>query len=266
MRKGFSLVELSIVLVILGLLTGGILAGQSLIRAAELRAIPAEYARYVASVQTFRDKYMGIPGDIPSATRFWGRAAATADCVTNSAAAVATPGACDGNGNGALNIAAAASTSSEEFQIWKQLALAGLIEGSYSGQTGPNSCCTGPAYTNAIIGTNVPDSKMTNAGWSVRSSSFASVGDTTSFGGLILNNYLIFGAATSTGNLWTAILKPEEAWSVDTKLDDGRPGYGKVVVLHWDTCTLASSNTDIAAAYDLASTAAGCSFYFPSAF
>ena len=43
-REGFSLVELSIVLVILGLLTGGILACQNLIRAAELRAITSEFS------------------------------------------------------------------------------------------------------------------------------------------------------------------------------------------------------------------------------
>ena len=42
MKQGFSLVELSIVLVILGLLTGGILAGQNLIRAAELRAVTTQ--------------------------------------------------------------------------------------------------------------------------------------------------------------------------------------------------------------------------------
>ena len=70
--QGFSLVELSIVLVILGLLTGGILAGQSLIRASELRAATAEYQRYATSIQSFRDKYMALPGDMTNATRFWG--------------------------------------------------------------------------------------------------------------------------------------------------------------------------------------------------
>ena len=62
-QPGFSLVELSIVLVILGLLTGGILAGQSLIRAAELRSISTDYSRYIAAVQAFRDKYFALPGD-----------------------------------------------------------------------------------------------------------------------------------------------------------------------------------------------------------
>lgn len=60
--KAFSLVELSIVLVILGLLTGGILAGQSLIRAAELRAVSTEYSRYITATQSFRDKYFAVPG------------------------------------------------------------------------------------------------------------------------------------------------------------------------------------------------------------
>ena len=89
--RAFSLVELSIVLVILGLLTGGILAGQSLIRAAELRAVTTEYQRYVAAVQTFRDKYMALPGDMPNAIAFWGAAHATpATCQTTSSTTSAT--------------------------------------------------------------------------------------------------------------------------------------------------------------------------------
>ncbi|MGB1539971.1 MAG: prepilin-type N-terminal cleavage/methylation domain-containing protein, partial [Rickettsiales bacterium] len=57
MNRGFSLVELSIVLVILGLLTGGILGGQSLIRAAEMRAIATEYDAWKTAVNVFKDKY-----------------------------------------------------------------------------------------------------------------------------------------------------------------------------------------------------------------
>ncbi|PZU43073.1 MAG: prepilin-type cleavage/methylation domain-containing protein, partial [Sphingomonas sp.] len=64
---GFSLVELSIVLVILGLLTGGILGGQSLIRAAEIRSIGVDFNRFSTATYTFRDKYMGLPGDITNA-------------------------------------------------------------------------------------------------------------------------------------------------------------------------------------------------------
>ena len=80
-RYGFSLVELSIVLVILGLLVGGVLTGQSLIRAAELRSVSTEYSRYVASVHTFRDKYFALPGDMTNATQFWGTAAVLPRCL-----------------------------------------------------------------------------------------------------------------------------------------------------------------------------------------
>ena len=96
MKNAFSLVELSIVLVILGLLTGGILGGQSLIRAAELRSVSTEAARYTTAVYSFRDKYMALPGDMPNATAFWG---AAPDCSAQTASGAST---CNGNGDGML--------------------------------------------------------------------------------------------------------------------------------------------------------------------
>jgi len=73
-KTAFSLVELSIVLVILGLLTGGVLTGQNLIRAAELRAVTTEFNAYQTAANTFKDKYFAIPGDMTNATDFWGSA------------------------------------------------------------------------------------------------------------------------------------------------------------------------------------------------
>jgi prepilin-type N-terminal cleavage/methylation domain-containing protein len=71
-QSAFSLVELSIVLVILGLLVGGVLMGQSLIRAAELRRVVTDYNKYTTAVQSFRDKYFALPGDMTNAQNFWG--------------------------------------------------------------------------------------------------------------------------------------------------------------------------------------------------
>jgi prepilin-type N-terminal cleavage/methylation domain-containing protein len=155
MRRGFSLVELSIVLVILGLLTGGILAGQSLIRAAELRSVVTEYQRYTTAVQSFRDKYLALPGDMTNAERFWGTAHATdATCITTSSGSVTT---CNGDGDG--QVEAVTTRSNETFRFWQHLANAGLIEGSYTGVAGPLS------YLDALSATNVPSGRLTNAVW-----------------------------------------------------------------------------------------------------
>ncbi|PZP84715.1 MAG: hypothetical protein DI582_07990 [Azospirillum brasilense] len=261
-RNGFSLVELSIVLVILGLLTGGILGGQALIRAAELRAVSTEQGRYLTAVQTFRDKYFGLPGDFRDATRFWGRAAATGDCVTNSSAAVASPGACDGGGDGRINNAAAASQSGDEFQFWKHLALAGLIEGTYSGLAGSGG------LGHIVPATNAPRSRLSNAAWYTAQSGLVS---TSILPYLTYNNYLGIGAATTTTYSYGAVLKPEEAWNIDTKIDDGRPSYGKVIGIYWnDACSTANTGvtaaTNLDAVYMLSSTANACSLIFRDAF
>jgi prepilin-type N-terminal cleavage/methylation domain-containing protein len=59
----FTLIEMSIVLVIIGLIVGGVLVGQSLISAAAVRAQISQIERYQTAVNAFRDKYSGLPGD-----------------------------------------------------------------------------------------------------------------------------------------------------------------------------------------------------------
>src|SRR5579883_2923623 len=64
---GFTLIELSIVLVIIGLIVGGVLVGQDLIRAAQVRATISQIEKYNTAVNTFYGKYNALPGDIPAA-------------------------------------------------------------------------------------------------------------------------------------------------------------------------------------------------------
>lgn len=255
--RGFSLIELSIVLVILGLLTGGILAGQSLIRAAEVRAVATEHSRFSTAVSTFRDKYFAIPGDFKDATRFWLRYSTT-NCATNSSATQNSAGACDGNGDGVIDSVAAATTPSEIFQFWRQLGLAGLIEGSYSGLSGASTSGWQP-----VLGENVPASKLGNAGWSVNTINNGSPG-------LIYNmqyfNTYYYGAVTTNNLTSGSALKPEEAWNIDTKMDDGKPGRGRIIARQITTCTTDSDMNNLDSSYLLTSTTLGCALHFPKAF
>lgn len=254
MRKAFSLVELSIVLVILGLLTGGILAGQSLIRAAELRAVSTEYARHITAVQSFRDKYMALPGDMANATAFWGKD--NTNCAGHTGTASAN-GTCNGSGDGTINQSLGAGLTNEQHQFWRQMALAGLVEGSYTGIAGAGG------VRHSIIGTNVPASKLSNAGWSVYAQ--PNFPGNTEWFAYDYQNMLTFGAANGSDITYSNALRPEEAWNVDTKLDDGKPGRGKVMSL-WDSCTDAAGFSSLDANYALTTTTVVCRLVFPRAF
>lgn len=257
-HRGFSLVELSIVLVILGLLTGGILAGQSLIKAAELRSVSAEYQRYTAAVHSFRDQYMALPGDMTNAASFWNRQVNQPWCAPTSGATVASPGACNGNGNGSLAYdAPAAAQSAEMFQFWRHLALAGLIEGNYTG-------LAGSAGATEIIGqVNVPSSKGgANALWSVRAASGSGMGMFSNWPGT--GNTMHLGAATAS-NLDgdSAAFRPEEAWNIDIKLDDGRPAYGRIVTYSFTVRSNCSTSDDPAVStYAVLLNVIGCHLIF----
>lgn len=68
-QKGFTLVELAIVMTIIGLLIGGILKGQELMENARVTSTVAQVKAYEAAVTTFRDSYSALPGDMPNAER-----------------------------------------------------------------------------------------------------------------------------------------------------------------------------------------------------
>ncbi len=243
MKKGFSLVELSIVLVILGLLVGGILAGQSLIRASELRAVGTESQRYITALHAFRDKYFAQPGDMGNATSFWGKDATY--CNGDTGTANAATGTCNGNSNSAMNYTnTAGPITQEHLQAWRQLALSGLIEGTYTGIK---------ATIFADMGINAPASKFPRGVWTMYS--FSSTGTTSNYQ-YDWGNQLQIYELNSGGS--AGIFKPEEAWNIDKKLDDGKPGTGHIMAGYRDVCDTSTTFNDYSGEYDFAVTTPVC--------
>lgn len=214
--RGFSLVELSIVLVILGLLTGGILGGRELIRAAELRSVASDFERYQTAFYTFRDKYFALPGDMQNAYAFWGTAAGCTDSVVTDA----NPNGCNGDGNGGIG---SGGDHAEKFRAWQHLQLAGLVNGSFTGvDAGAND-------TDVEFGENIPAAKISAGGYYIHHLVQGVYSGNVRWFPSNYGNMLVVGA--KEGATWTgaALLSPEEAWNIDTKMDDGRPGQGIVM-------------------------------------
>jgi prepilin-type N-terminal cleavage/methylation domain-containing protein len=271
-NAAFTLVELAIVLVILGLLVGGVIVGQNLIRAAELRAVTVELAQYQSAVLQFRDRYRALPGDMNNATLFWGAAAV---CPPTLDAPLTSQATCNGNGNGLINVHA---TANEFFTFWQHLSNAGLIEGNYSGATNFST----HLRIDVNIGVNIPESRLGRAGWLLSEIGDISIAHSRLFEGFY-NRALLLGlrgssfnwpgsaSATDTVNS-NPILSPKEMWNIDTKMDDGQPGKGKLVTLEMNTgCYLladgspgSTSTTEPRAdvRYNLQNTSKACALVF----
>jgi len=160
-QTGFTLVEIAIVLVIIGLLLGGILKGQEMITQAKIKNVVNDFNGVTAAVNSYQDRYRAMPGDDLNATGRWA-------------------GSVSGGGNGQIaglyNAATAAvyTAAMESNLFWWHLRLAGFVGGATTGQAagqqpanaangimGVETGATGTSglgFTSAIIcSSNLPD-------------------------------------------------------------------------------------------------------------
>ena len=171
-KSGFTLIELSIVLVIIGLLIGGIIAGKELIRSSELNSVVAEYQGYRIALVNFRAKYDAIPGDMANATTFWG-AEPAANCPGDQTTPSLGTATCNGNGDNYITYSGAAGKGGEVHRFWQHLANAGMISGQYTG-THSAGGCNGDGSCNMTLGVNTPASKLRGAAWTDASQAWLS--------------------------------------------------------------------------------------------
>lgn len=233
--QGFTLVELAIVLVVIGLIVSAALGGREILRIAKLKSAISEVQGYQVAVDNFKEAYNGLPGDLKNATSFW------------------TSGTANGNGDGHIGDGTAGDDT-EPYYAWDQLALAKLIPGVYSG-----------AGTAAAVGVNVPrSSAIENSGYSLSYFS-TSFGYTDTLGRAFPGHYLALGRNHTTHNyVANASLAPEEAVYIDNKMDDGTPDFGKVLgvtglVAPVGACTTGSAPN---LTYDMANAGVACTLYF----
>lgn len=147
-QKGFTLVEIAIVLVIIGLLLGGILKGQEMITQAKIKNVVADFSGISAAYYGYQDRYRAIPGDDPNAATRWATA----------------PAAIAGDGNGVVAGAynatcptTAATGTAESCLWWDDLRRAGFVAGNgpkqpFNAVTGLLGVQTGDASGAAALG------------------------------------------------------------------------------------------------------------------
>ncbi len=116
-QSGFTLIEIAIVLVIIGLLLGGVLKGQELINSAKVKNLATDFKNIPVFIYGYQDKFRSLPGDDAGA-------ASHVSAASNH----------KGNGNGVIDGKWDSITSTEETQLfWEHIRLANLAPGPTSG-------------------------------------------------------------------------------------------------------------------------------------
>jgi len=188
-NQGFTLVEIAIVLVIIGLLLGGILKGQEMITQAKIKNVIADFSGVSAAYHGYQDRYRAIPGDDPNAGARW---------------TTGNPVAFAGNGNGVVAgtynnpcPVPLVAGSPESCHFWDHLRRAGFVSGNGGQQ--PFNALTG------LIGVQTGDGA----------------------GGPTLLNQA--GGNGFVGLLMCSANLPDKiAIAVDTQMDDGASNLGTV--------------------------------------
>jgi prepilin-type N-terminal cleavage/methylation domain-containing protein len=122
-QSGFTLVEIAIVLVIIGLLLGGVLKGQELVEQSKIKRAVNDFNNISAAFATYQDRYKALPGDDINAATRW-------TTIIGGAAATA------GNGDNIMTAALAqvftGTAANEGGLAWQHLRASGLVSGDMS--------------------------------------------------------------------------------------------------------------------------------------
>lgn len=188
-QEGFSLVELSIALLIIGLIVGGVLKGQELLESARLKSALSQVNEFRLATGVFMDKYNALPGDFDHASEY------------------ISPTLKNGNNDGIIEGPGLSSSGSghEALSYWQHLAAANLLP--LSGQT--------PSSGVATFGQGAPKAKI-GGGFTIQYDPF---GDGKHW-------YILGNQNGDKGN--GILLTPAQAMSVDQKADSGIPKEGQI--------------------------------------
>lgn len=240
-EDGFTLVELAIVMIIIGLLIGGILKGQALIENARISAGVSQLKGTDSAVSTFRDAYNAFPGDMTAAN--------AAARIPNCAAA---PCNNNGNGNGrlALDPSVLPALATEESAFWAQLSAADIMGGIVPqaaavalNQSHPEFEVAGSIRVGYYNGLAAITGNPTAAPNLPRAGHYLAVGTLTA----------VIAAAASD------VLSPGQAFRLDTKIDDGSPNTGSIIGA--GTTAVNCMTAGVTGAYATARQGADCSLY-----
>lgn len=263
-NQGFSLIELSIVITIIALVVGGIVIGKSVIHNAELQSVIADVDRFRNAVKLFREKYRELPGDIPTATTFWGTDTACPTTDPNTTPKLAT---CNGDGNGYIVDAQAADYIEdadywEAIRLWQHLANAEFIEGAYNGTRS-----SGVTPNGLDPGINIPKSRIIGNSYTFF---YVAPGSSTNTYTANYRHVIVYGQATGLdvdSPTLNAGISTQDAYNIDSKIDDGKPGMGPVLSYkHTFMENCATTDVENTALYDVGEEGLNCSLIFITGF
>ncbi|MBS0235833.1 MAG: prepilin-type N-terminal cleavage/methylation domain-containing protein [Proteobacteria bacterium] len=229
-EKGFTLVELSIVILIIGLLIAGIAAGTQMIRQAELRSIISDFYNFTIAYNNFQTKYKAVPGDFNAAASFF-----PTGCVTGTATG------CNGSGDGLIDYDASSPGTSEVNLAWQHLALAKVLGGSFT--------AVDKTLATTIIGTNAPQSKRVGLGYILINDAKKGINKNGTGAPAAVfeadRNVIFLGKAEAATTLFNSALSPEDAFNIDQKMDDAYADTtGTTVFRGSDTGVVRAKNGD----------------------
>lgn len=231
--QGFTLIELSVVLVIIGLIIGGVMVGRDLINSSGIRAQISQIEKFNSAVNTFRTKYGGLPGDLNRTDAMgFGLYAIT------YAPYIGLPAR--GDGNGVIQSRGQNYFTDELVMFWRHLSEAGLIDGMYGLKLN-----TAAEVTTNFVNDYLPATK-------IGQNAVIQIGNA----GTSTHYYLILSTSVTAGGCCNGAsqntLTAAESYQIDSKIDDGLPGSGRVFAIN------SLNNVTLNTTWTTVSAVAGC--------